>query len=163
MTQQKTAGVRETEPPPALEFLFEYVAELAPVQHIAGPFGTRMTAMVTGGTVNGPALTGKVLPGGGDWLVAGTHGAGRLDVRITFQADDGVLVHCDYRGVLDPPADVLERLSRGETIPEAELYFRTAPLFEVADERYASLNKVQAVGVGTLGPDRVSYRVYKVL
>ena len=40
---------------------------------------------------------------------------------------------------------------------------RSAPLFETGDERYAWLNSVQAIGLGSVGDGDVSYDVYQVL
>ena len=40
------------------------------------------------------------------------------------------------------------------------LQLRTAPLFEAGDERYAWLNTLQAVGIGTSKSGSVSYQVY---
>ena len=42
----------------------------APTQNVgAGPRGTRVTFPITGGSFEGDRLRGKVLPGGGDWVV----------------------------------------------------------------------------------------------
>jgi hypothetical protein len=35
-----------------------------------------------------------------------------------------------------------------------------APLFETGDERYAWLNSIQAVGIGTAGAEGVDYDIY---
>mgnify|MGYP003481801159 CR=1 FL=1 len=68
-----------------LEPLLTYRAELAqPVAVGAGPFGTRQIFDVTGGSFEGPKLRGKLLPSGGDWILIGPDGFGRLDVRATL-------------------------------------------------------------------------------
>ena len=52
------------------EFLCELSADLeAPQQIGATPHGTRRIIYVKGGAFEGPKLKGKVLPGGGDWLL----------------------------------------------------------------------------------------------
>ena len=56
---------------PELEQLFSYTTDIdEPQQRVgAGPFGYRVIARVIGGRVEGPRLSGEVLPGGGDWAV----------------------------------------------------------------------------------------------
>lgn len=53
-----------------------------------GPFGVRQIFTITGGAVTGERLSGSVRPGGGDSLLAGPDGFGRLDVRATIETDD---------------------------------------------------------------------------
>ena len=145
------------------EFLFHITFNLEPAQMIgACPTGTRMTFVVRGGSFTGPQLHGEVLPGGGDWLVVGPDGVGRLDVRATLRTEGGDLIHTYYGGVLAAPPDALQRLGRGGEIGEDEMYFRTAPRFDTGSEALSWLNRMVAVGVGALGPNRVDYRVYKV-
>jgi len=36
-----------------------------------------------------------------DWLVIGPEGTGSLDIRATFQTDDGAIVYGHYTGRLD--------------------------------------------------------------
>ena len=66
-----------------LEFLMEYNADLqAPTRDTgAGPFGTRGLAILTGGSFEGPRLKGTLWAGGGDWVLRGSDGVRRLDVR----------------------------------------------------------------------------------
>lgn len=96
-----------------------------------------MTFVTTGGVIDGPKLTGEILPGGGDWLLVGEDGAGRVDVRATLQTHDGVLIHYEARGIIKIPADGIARLAAGEVLPFEETYVRTTPTFETSDERYA--------------------------
>ena len=44
---------------------------------------------LTGGIIEGPKLQGEVLPGGGDWLLVGSDGTGRVDVRATIRTWSG--------------------------------------------------------------------------
>src|SRR5881397_66993 len=64
----------------------------------ATPMGTRQVFIVKGGTVEGPRIKGKLLPGGGDWALVRSDGAVQLDVRATIQTDDGALVYGTYGG-----------------------------------------------------------------
>jgi hypothetical protein len=55
----------------------------------ATPHGTRVIVYAKGGRVDGPNIKGKVLPGGGDWLIIRPDSASELDVRGTIQTVDG--------------------------------------------------------------------------
>ena len=144
------------------EHLFDMYVNLQAAQPITTPVGTRMTFVTTGGTVDGPRLRGELLPGGGDWLLVGSDGVGRVDVRATIRTHDEVLIHYEARGIIRVPADGLDRLGAGDVLPFAETYVRTTPTFETADERYAWLSEIVAVGYNVLSPNHIDYRVYRL-
>ncbi|MGH3678327.1 MAG: DUF3237 domain-containing protein [Mycobacterium sp.] len=146
-----------------VEHLFDMHVDLEPAQPIATPLGARMTFIAKGGVIDGPKLRGEILPGGGDWLLVGNDGAGRVDVRATLRTHDGVLIHYETRGIIKVPADGLERLAAGEVLPFEETYVRTTPKFETADERYGWLSVVVAVGYNILSPNHIDYRIYQLL
>jgi hypothetical protein len=146
-----------------VEHLFDMHVDLQPAQPIPTPVGTRMTFITSGGVVEGPKLRGELLPGGGDWLIVGSDGTGRVDVRATLRTHDGVLIHYESRGVIKIPADGVQRLAAGEVLPFAETYIRTTPRFETADERYGWLSEVVALGYNILSPNHIDYRIYGVL
>jgi Protein of unknown function (DUF3237) len=146
-----------------VEHLFDMHVDLEPAQAIPTPVGTRLTFITAGGVIEGPKLRGELLPGGGDWLMVGSDGTGRVDVRATLRTHDGVLIHYESRGVIKLPADGMQRLAAGEVLPFAETYVRTTPKFETADERYAWLSEVVTVGYNILSPNHIDYRIYRVL
>jgi len=127
------------------------------------PLGHRRIVRVTSGTFEGPRLRGTVLPGGGDWLVERADGVRQLDVRITLRTDDGALIYAHYSGLFHAAPGIMDRLLRGETVDPSQYYFRTAPMFETAAEKYAWLNRVLAVGIGRRTSRQVCYTVYAVL
>src|SRR5437868_8502722 len=91
----------------------------------AVPGGTRVIAPITGGTFEGPRLRGKVLPGGGDWLLLRSDGVLELDLRITLETDDHALIYMTFQGLRHAPPEVIAALSRGEVVDPARYYFRT--------------------------------------
>jgi Protein of unknown function (DUF3237) len=116
------------------------------------PSGTRMIVEVESAVYKGDRLSGKLKgAAAADWMTLAPDGTGTLDVRGTLETNDGALVYSFYRG----------RLDLSQPLGEAHIY--AAPLYETGDERYAWLNKVQAIGIGSLEPNRVRYRVYRVL
>jgi hypothetical protein len=146
-----------------LDFLYEITMD-AEIEDVgATPAGHRRFVKVTGGAFNGPRLRGTALPGGGDWLVEHRDGTRALDVRIMLRTDDGDLIYAHYPGLFHASAEVLGRFTRGETVDPSEYYFRVAPLFETASEKYSWLNRLLAIGFGRRTRDQVGYRVYAVL
>jgi len=127
------------------------------------PAGERRIVAVTGGSFEGPRLRGTVEPGGSDWIIGRPDGSLRLDVRLSLRTDDGALIGMTYAGYRHGPAEVIERLNRGETVDPSLYYFRTVPLFETGAPTYAWLNNVVAVALGHRPPEGPVYRVFEVL
>ena len=125
-------------------FTLELTAALdQPYQVHGGPAGRRFIAAVTGGTFQGARLNGTVAPlTGADWVTIRPDKSLRLDVRIVLLTDDGATIFMHYGGIL------------------VDGQARSAPYFETGDERYAWLNNVQAVGIGTVAPTGPTYEVY---
>ena len=149
---------------PTLEYLMTVRADLKPPVAVGeGPAGTRTIYDVTGGTLEGPRLKGKLLPSGGDWSLIGADGVARLDVRGTFETDDGALIYVQYYGVAIINEKVVEALTAGSETQYGDTYFMTQPRFETGDARYAWLNSIVAVAEGRMLPNAVEYRVYQVV
>jgi hypothetical protein len=150
--------------PLTLSLLTTYRADLEPPQAVgAGPYGMRQILVVKGGRATGDRLSGVLRPGGGDWLLGGPDGYGRLDVRNTLETDDGALLYLSYSGVLELSDRAMQALTEGLATEYGELRFLTQPRFETGDERYAWLNTAVCVAEGRLLPGpAVEYRVYEV-
>ena len=136
----------------------------APPQKIGAiPHGMRSIVPVTGGDFEGPRLRGKVMPGGGDWLLLRSDAVLELDLRITLETDDRALIHMSFQGLRHGPADVIAALGRGEVVDPASYYFRTVPRFETSTEKYAFLNRIITVSVGETRPDGAVHRIEEIL
>lgn len=146
-----------------LEYLMEYEATLRRPAEVVGkgPFGDRIIVAVTGGTFEGPKLRGKVMPTGGDWVLS-KDGVVRLDVRATFETDDGAMIYVQYYGVKRPEEGKAAPAPGAES-QYGEEYFMTSPRFETGDERYAWLNGLVTVAEGRITAEGVAYRVYAVV
>jgi Protein of unknown function (DUF3237) len=127
------------------------------------PHGIRNIVPVTGGDFDGPRLRGQILPGGGDWLLLRSDGVLALDLRITLETDDHVLIYMTFQGLRHGPPDAIAALSRGEPVDPASYYFRTVPRFETSAEKYAFLNRIIAIGVGETRPDGAVHRIDEIL
>lgn len=86
-----TSTLVDIDASPSLEHLLDIRIEFDPPQIFATPIGARLTYVIKRGRCQGPRITGDVLPGGGDWILYGTDGVARLDVRATVRTDDGAL------------------------------------------------------------------------
>jgi uncharacterized protein DUF3237 len=146
-----------------LEYEFTYDATLRePVAVGPGPYGTRLVFEVTGGKFEGKRLRGTVLTGGGDWLLVGPDGWGRLDVRAQLMTDDGAAIYVAYYGILEMNEKVQAAAAAQNGTDFGEQYFRTAPRFETGDPRYTWLNHTLFVAEGRVLPRAVEYKVYRV-
>src|SRR5882757_1634137 len=82
------------------EFSFK-VSLNPPVDFGAGPLGQRIYFEVTDGVATGERFNARAVGGGGDWIVVGPDGYGRIDVRLQFETDDGAHVYLQYFGLLE--------------------------------------------------------------
>lgn len=146
-----------------VEHLFDMAVDLEAPHVYETPVGTRLTYVTKLGVVRGPHLRGELLPGGGDWVILGSDGVSRLDIRGTIRTDDGALIHCSALGVARLPRDGRDRLTRGGRIPFEESYIRTTPRFETSAERYAWLSGQVCVGVNEFSAGHIDFRIYRVL
>jgi len=120
-------------------------------------------APITGGTFEGPRLRGKVLPGGGDWLLTRPDGVVELDLRITLETDDGALIYMMSSGLRHGPPEVLAAMARGESVDPSKYYFRTAIRFETSAPPYAFLNRLIAISSGDRRASGPIYTIDEVL
>jgi hypothetical protein len=144
-----------------LEPLMNYHADLLPAVMVgACPQGTRAIFEVTGGAFEGPRLRGRLLTGGGDWMLIDAQGMGHLDVRATFETHDGALIYVQYFGRVVVTEAINQALQGKGATDYGDTHFFTQPRFETGDARYAWLNQVVAVAQGRVVRGRVEYQVF---
>lgn len=125
--------------------------------------GRRRIVPLTGGTITGPELNGKLLPGSSaDWQIVLPDGAALGDIRYTLRTDDGILLYVQSRGVCYASADVLARLARGEDVDATQYAFRTSTKIETAAAGLEWLNKGIFVSAGARPGGGVIYETYLV-
>ncbi len=148
---------------PELVYEFTYRAQMKPPVDVGpGPFGHRMIFEVTDGVVEGERLSGTILPGGGEWFLAGADGFGRVDVRLQVTTHDGANIYFQYSGLLEINEASMAAVG-GAGSDFEDHYFRTNPRLETGDERYAWVNQTMFIGKGHLLPGLiVEYDVYRV-
>jgi hypothetical protein len=132
------------------EFLYKINLTLdAPIDIDKVPIGKRVIYPITGGTFEGPKLKGKVRAFGADWVLRLDSATTKLDVRLLLETDDGQLISSTYSGIV-------------YNNPNGTTYWRTTPVFETSSKKYAWLNYILAVGVGSMSKGGVSYEVFSI-
>ena len=149
---------------------FEYCFELRCAVDDALPLGGSTPgeglhfARVSGGTVEGPRLQGRVLDSGGDWW----NGRGltvTLDARYVIEAEvpGGFAgVEVVNRGIWRTDPATFERMLAGEEIGEDELYYRTAFTFRTEHPALQWLTESQFVGYARPEPGFVVIRAFRL-
>jgi len=150
---------------PSLQFLMRLHTPL----HAPAPVHGRLLVFHPreGGTAEGPRIHGRLEQPGGDWVRTLPDGSLRIDVRLLLNLDDGSAALMSYSGVLAKPSEESwQRFMAGERIEAPLWHYVVAPTFETGSERYAWLNRVQAVGKFVsiqTGPEaHVAFDIYEV-
>jgi hypothetical protein len=149
---------------PELIYEFECRVALEVNDFGVGPAGHRIWFRGTSGEFSGDRLKGEVTPGGGDWLLAGADGFGRLDVRLQLRTQDGADIYVQYSGLVELSEKVLAWAGGQRCGTDfGDEYFFTNPRLETSDERYAWVNQTLFIGQGrVVAPTTVEYKVYRL-
>jgi hypothetical protein len=147
------------------EFLYRAHVEVEGFYDVGETFrGKRTIVRVKGGWFEGPKVRGEILQGTGDWFIVRPGGVAEGDVRDTYRTHDGQVIYVSYRGILNIPQDIWDRLGRGEDVDPATYYLRGQPMFETAvDSPYAWMNNIVAVSIGKQEAMGVTYDVHQIL
>jgi Protein of unknown function (DUF3237) len=151
-----------TTPPPLIHALHLEVEVGAPVEIGMTPAGLRRVIPITGGTVSGRLMTGRILPGGADFQLISTPTETLAEARYVLESDEGELVYVDNRALRTGSAEDIARLRRDEPVDPARIYFRSTPRFETAAPRLAWLAGRVFVGTGTRQPRSVTFDFFEV-
>jgi hypothetical protein len=143
--------------------IFTIHAELAPMLHFGRtPYGERRVIGILGGSVRGPKLNGRVLPGGADWQIVRGDGAADIQARYTIESEAGARILVSSEGLRHGPPAVMERLARGDYVDPSLYYFRTVMRFETADPSVDWLNRILALARGQREANAVRLDVFEV-
>ena len=128
--------------------------------------GQRRIIPITGGSMTGPELQGRVLPGGADFQIVVSETCADLDARYMIALDGpeyaGQHLFVQNRALRRGSAENIARLVCGEPVDPQAIYFRCVPTFEVSDERLRWLTESIFVGTGARYPDRVEMRFFRL-
>ena len=92
---------------PRVEFAFEERVTLSPAVVLGQTaLGRRQYIPITGGTVAGPKLTGRVVPGGFDFqLTYAASDCTQLSADYFLEAEDGTAIHVFNEGLVCPASE----------------------------------------------------------
>lgn len=149
---------------PQLEFALELRVNIGPTLEIGAGFsGMRRTVPITGGTLSGPQIAGRVLPGGADWQIVERDGLTFVDAQYVIETEDGVCIEVRNRGVRYAPEGVLARIGAGEPVPSTQYYFRTTPRFYPPHGKYDWLKRSVFIADAERYRDLVIVKVWRVV
>jgi hypothetical protein len=144
-----------------LEYICSYWAAVT-TPEVIGPLTdcTRMQVYVTSGEVIGPRMRGRLRPVGGHWFTLRSDGIAVLDVRTTFEMEDGALIYTNYSGIADLGDEGYTQFMAGT--PPARVPLRITPQYRTGHPEYRWLNRLQCIGVGEVDMEqlRATYDVY---
>lgn len=127
------------------------------------PFGERITYVIKAGTFCGPRVRGRILDGGGDWMLVGECGLAQLDVRKVLETDDGAIIDLRYTGLYRFSDAVTTKLAAGLETAFGETQFQVQASFSTGDPRYDWLNSTLAAGEARETPGGVVYALFAIL
>ena len=163
-TQSRSEISTETSFMLATRPLFTFRAQVERAQTTSsGPYGERCYIPVFGGEFVGERLAGELLRGGANCQLIRPDNSAELDVRLSLQTHDGVIIFMKGLGLRHGPPEIMARIVRGEPVARSEYYFREALLFEAPSGPYEWLNRILAIGIGERLPDAVRVDAYEVL
>jgi Protein of unknown function (DUF3237) len=125
--------------------------------------GVRRIIPITGGTVKGVGVNGKVCAFGADFQIIRPNELIELEAKYAFETDDGAVIYVENKGLRFGPVDLLQKLKRGEPVDPKLIYFRTVPKFETGHEKYRWLMENLFIGSAARHADRVVIDVHQVL
>lgn len=151
-------------PTPGLEFLFEATVTLNSPQELGiTKYGKRRIIGINGGTFKGPKIKGVVVDGGADWQTVRADGTADLVATYSLKTHDGYYIFIENQGIRTAKPEVLARLAKGEDVPAAEYYMRTAAKLEVDNNSpYAYLNRSVVISTGMRKANSVILHFYRV-
>lgn len=163
--QNRSETMTHTLPPPGLEHVCDLAVTIAPPIEVGQtPHGLRRVIPITGGTVHGPRLNGRVLEGGADFqLILGDGTMAHLDARYVIELNDGARVLVQNTALRVASPENSRRIIRGEPVNPAEIYFRCQPQLEASAPAWQWVNESQFIGSGRRAPDGVFLSFYRLV
>ena len=124
--------------------------------------GLRRIVSILGGTIDGPRLRGEILAAGADYQLIRPDGYTTMDARYAARLDDGAMIYIVNTAVRFGPPDVMARMTRGEPVDPAQVYFRSTPRFETDASAHRWITRPLFLASGIRHPDRVDLDIYEV-
>lgn len=150
---------------PRFEHVFTIAIELSK-PHWVKPSArgdTRAAIYAETGTVDGPRLTGRIIPmSGGDFPLMRPDGVIDFDARYLIEADDGAIIYLENRGYRwARDENAASAMGRNEEAAFSDYYMRVTPKFDAPAGPHEWLSRHVFVGVAEKlpGANRIHYFV----
>ncbi|KAJ5560676.1 hypothetical protein N7513_003075 [Penicillium frequentans] len=146
---------------PQLEYSFTLCVDLdQPLDFGSTASGDRRFIPITGGSVSGPKLSGKIIPNsGGDWNAVRSDDVVHVYARYSIQADDGTMIGIINEGYGRASQKAMKTIFEDKDPSSASMtnggkdwYTRTIPKFEVSTDNEKFQWLVSSVFLGVLKP-----------
>jgi len=124
--------------------------------------GIRRVIPIIGGTFEGNGIKGKVLSGGADYQIIRYDGVTEALAHYVIETENGVPIYVINKGYRHGPKEIIDKIIRGEQVPDGSYYFKTTPSFETSSEKYSYLNRMIFIGEGIRRPNDVQISFYQV-
>ena len=148
---------------PGLEFICEFRVSVTDAMELGiTESGQRRVIPITGGTVIGPKLNGRILNCGADWQSIRQDGVAILDAQYLIETNDGVLIEVHNVGNRYGAPEVMARVAAGHAVAPGEYYFRTVPQFKVSEPQYQWMTKNIFLCSGERKKDAVILEIWMV-
>ena len=149
---------------PTLRHVCDIDVSVGPIRDLGPtPHGRRRIIPILSGTREGRAAGGRGDARRRRLAVRARRRRAGAGSALFDQHADGTEIAVINRGMRRAPPEIMDRLSRGEVVDPALVYFRTAPVFEAPAGPHQWLNESVFVGTAARFPDKVQIRVFEVL
>ena len=140
------------------------ICEVGAVVSLGAPaiHGERRFVPILRGNAQGPELNGELLEGGVDWQLQRADGATEISAHYVIRTSDGALIEVQSDGLRHGSPAVMARLTRGESVPTQDYFFRTQVRLTTGHPDWLHLNKVMALAVGRREPTRVLLDFWRI-
>jgi hypothetical protein len=155
-------------PTPKLSLRFELEVTISqPIDLGKTERGHRRVIPITGGTftyfpATGESVPGTVLPIGADFQTLMSDQLTYLSASYVIEDTDGQRILVENTGIRHADAETIAAINRGESAPEKDVYFTTAPVLSSSDERYAWVSHRVFIATAIREPQHVKLFFYEV-
>lgn len=152
---------------PQFEYAFSIALELTGLRWLntSSTGMTRAAIYVSEGVIEGPGISGKVVPmSGGDWPLKRADGVLDFDARYLLEMDDGTTIYMQNKGYRWAHSEeIAEKMANGEDVDHSDYYMRVTPKFDAPDGEFDWMNRHVFLGVAEKIPGANRIHYFKVL
>lgn len=130
---------------------------------VGSPLGERQYWEMSEGILSGDGINARIALPGGDWMLVGTDGYWRPDVRVQLVTDDDAIILLHYVGLVKPDEKFMQAAINGLETQFDDQYLRQFMRFDTGVEKYAWLTQNLYLAEGRLaGSAEIEYQIYKI-